>query len=599
MPNPDIRGRWKTYQHLIILAIAVIALAVVPMLLFASEVGSAWQGVPTTSQYTDSDLYYARMREFARGNVFYGNPYFIEHQKDLAPSFFLADWIDDAPHALGLSMTATIVWNFLFWSLVTAFLIYALLRTCGAGRWTGVIGSVLAYVTVYLMILRPVSLQVVFPIFLLFCLTAIRWLLTPRDRKRQIAFVLGMTSAIYIYTYLTQIAFAATILLFFWLLWRKRYSDAKTLVGVGLASILLSVPFLIYTSRQLQDPFYWQTMARIGYVATHLPTAEAARQTAVVLATLIGWRLIRGRATTDDKAETAYRVMILFGWAMVIACASNILTGKWLETAEHVGRFVALWTAIAFILMSRDAVRRWNGTAIRRRILYSICLLIPAIFLISFARVIGFPVIITTYGTTQTAAVRELQTVRGPIDWLQANAPTPSVIWTDPASPILDQITILTRHYVLFSNPGILHLLSDDEVQERYLISQYGTKVTTSTLLTDHHVYAGAGAIHLFNTHNRGVRLCQILHVNVLGTNCGRIETEAESVPPNYFTDLEHHYTDTIVPQIREELAKYHVAYYIDDTTVGRPLPPDVLVTPPVYDDGRYAIYEIMPPSSQ
>jgi len=119
----------REYRHLplVVLLLVVFVLSLIPTIETRVIAGSSWRGVPP-ALVSDSLYYYARAKEVFDGFPFIGNPYFLEYQKTISPSFFVPDWLYALPLLVGAPLVATIAFNFTLWSLVFAILTYFIFR---------------------------------------------------------------------------------------------------------------------------------------------------------------------------------------------------------------------------------------------------------------------------------------------------------------------------------------------------------------------------------------------------------------------------------------------------------------------------------------
>src|SRR3989338_7296023 len=148
--------------------------ALIPAIFVIYQVGGwgNWQGTLPRGT-TDSLYYYARIHEVIDGHALIGNPYVYENRGGIAPAFFLPDIVSAVPMLLGLPFNIAVMVNMFIWSLVfltLTFVLYGLLRV---PRWWAFLWSVIVYISVYSFIIKPTVMQIVYPVFLLFCFTYI------------------------------------------------------------------------------------------------------------------------------------------------------------------------------------------------------------------------------------------------------------------------------------------------------------------------------------------------------------------------------------------------------------------------------------------
>lgn len=596
-----MHGALKRHAAFSILAFAILVAASIPVILALWRTGDIWQGVPPSSD----NYYYARMHEIKDGYPFIGNPYFLEHRNERSPAFFVADWIAAFPLIIGIPIIPTIVLNLLLWSFINALLFYTLFRVLGCTKRLSAVGAFLTYILMYNDLLRPVSLQVIAPAYTLMFITGYRWLENPLSRRRMFFFTLALTVSVYAYTYLMQIAFVFLGLNVLLLIWRKHWKELQALILISGGVGILSLPFLWYSFLQVTHPFYWETMTRIGLVNTHLPTYNAFTNFVWVSLTIALWFIALRLSGEEGRKEAWGRwsvCLLLMGITLIIVSFSNVITGKELEIAQHLMRFIVPWIAIVVVTIISLLVQAEAFRANRLRHQTILTLLIFILFLVIGRITVRYSGMTLLYDAMRYENswlnLREDQSVGPPLAWLEENEAEPKVIWAPSYSPVNDNITILTKHYVLFSMGGILHLVPDNETERRYLISRSLDPVTIQDIERDHKLFAGTGnAIHPYKTHNRGVLLCRFFRMNLLGYDCGKITDSIAITGEKYFTDILVRLENEVRPNLKNELRNFHVSYVIHDhllntkfeTTFKKEFPD----ASRVYSDSRFSIYKL------
>ncbi|MEK7565501.1 MAG: hypothetical protein AAB506_00450, partial [Patescibacteria group bacterium] len=186
---------------------------------------------------------------------------------------------------------------------------------------------------------------------------------------------------------------------------------------------------------------------------------------------------------------------------------SNVITGKELETANHVGRFVLLAGSIAII--------------------YAISKTRKAVILL----LIWLFVFRSNFSVFSIFANKNPESV------------------------------VQTSHYVLFHPAGGLFLMPSDELLERYLVWKYPEKLTIQTLVADFRSYSGTGpAIHQVAQYNYRVRICKLFRLS----GCGEIKDILSFYGQDYFQKILDRYEAEIFPNITKYYQKYHVALIND-----------------------------------
>ena len=169
-------------KYLAWLSITVLFLSLLPVVDTIVNIGSEWKGVPPS--YTDDNYYYVRMKEVVDGQPMLGNPYLKEHAQDIAATWVFPDWIYAFPLLLGFPFFTAISINFSLWSLTLSFLLYLFLRRVGLpGMWSA-FGTFFCYTQIYIFVLRPISMQLVFPVFMAYLLAWFAWQEQPKKKSK-------------------------------------------------------------------------------------------------------------------------------------------------------------------------------------------------------------------------------------------------------------------------------------------------------------------------------------------------------------------------------------------------------------------------------
>ncbi|MCR4334658.1 MAG: hypothetical protein NUV47_02940 [Patescibacteria group bacterium] len=579
------------YLSLVIFLIALLF----PILEVYLSVNTAWQGV--TPGYNDSVYYYSRMHEVKDDNPFIGNPFLLEHNKELAPAFFVADWVAVAPLFVGLSFTQTVVFDMIFWSIIFVLFLFLFLKQLGLTKEISSVVSVLVYFSVYSLMMRAVSMQIVFPFFAFFLFAFAYWLNKSKVHKSAFTLILATTFSFYIYTYLWQIT---SVVLFisviaFFVIGHK--VEAKRLCLIIFSSLLLASPVFIYGIKQVENPFYWESMQRIGLVNTHLLASNVFYSGFWVLVIMFFWYIIKRqiKKINDVLFNNAYFLVVASGLAMLVASTSNLITGKELENSQHIERFIIVWfigslgTILFYIYKYKE-----NFYNLSKK--YKFVLLI--LFLVSlFGAVKYFNNYFIYFSVTDELKSQSLilQRYAPPLNWLEKNVNEQSVVWTD-STYLIRYVPIMTKHYLLFT-PGTshLHLLSDKELEERYLVYSYFNDLSLEDIKERYRDFAGVGnAVHQYKTYNRKVTLCKILKFDFWGINCGELTDNVSFKGEAYFTDLYNWYSNDIKNNISFELKKYNVSYAVKDKEFDSPFRPDTLPRSiKVYENEDFIVYKL------
>ncbi|MEI7512161.1 MAG: methyltransferase domain-containing protein [Candidatus Uhrbacteria bacterium] len=558
--------------------------------------GTNWRGVVPT--VVDDDVYYyARVHEILDGHSLIGNPYFYEHRDEISPAFFGADWLASPPYYF-FSFAVAAAWNILFWSLVTTLLAYWLLRRLGASPWWAVLGAIVVDLTSYGVLVRPTSMQVVLPALLCYWLALHAWIRKPTLRS-MVWLVIATAFQFYIYSYLWLVAGGTFIALGAFFVFSRRWRDIISLFYCGFASLILAGPALWMSRLQLSNPWYWETMLRIGLVKTHFPPFLAFTLSAWIIAVCLLWSIFYVQAKKDHVERRKEVVIFLFaaGLGLVVVMLSPIVSGQELATANHLFRFAAPWGVILLAVLASQyhAIGpRWaRMSGVLRLLAMSLVFVAISYPLSDFWAIPAFALI---PALETRKHISEVQTYAAPAAWLESQATSTTVVLAN--SLFSDFVPILTRHYVLFNSFGTLHLLSTREAEDRYLVANIFHSPDVVSLAAQYRAYGGTGnAIDQPMTRNREVRICRLFHLSWFGIDCGSTVSDVVAWKgAEYFVSLEQRYKMEIAPDILGALHRLNVGYLVRDKQ--RDEAWDMSKIPTAikqYDDGKFEIYQISP----
>lgn len=552
----------KIYISLLVIIVALVSF--VPVIHVGLSIGKEWKGI-VPEYIEDSSYYYARLHDVVRGYPFIGNPYFIEHKDEIPPAFFISDWLASFPFLVGFPFSVSVVFNILLWSLIFVLILYFLFRSFGMTNKISVLFSLVVYLQVFWLFVRPVSMQVIFPAYLLFLSALLLWLDENQSKKRQ-WFLLGATLySIYVYTYLMQIVVVTYGLLILYYLYSKTYKSLISLGKVLSVTMVCSIPFLIITFFQVSHPLYMETLVRIGFMETHIPRMELYYYGRWIVYVLLLWFFSRKfiLGFKNPEYEKLFVFFLLTGLSLLITAGSNIISGKELELANHMGRFITLWFPMAFVSYLYVLYKNLYGS-------YEIVSLYKKIF-IGASIIIGIIVMFRNiprafpFFRNTPISMTAIQSFKEPLIWLEKNVSESSVIWSPNNFSIY--IPIETKHYVLFHPSAFLQIVSDKELEERYLISMFlEGGPTRKSIEEDVGLYGGAG---------KALR--------------GPVMQE-------HFDGMYAYYKKDIEPNINKYLAKYNVSYIVLD--LSNPVESSQiskLKPTEVYRDKNFVIYSFLP----
>ncbi len=588
----------KTFlsKHYIVLLLAVAAglLALLPVLNAALVIGSDWRGVPQS--YGDEVLYFNQIHEIGDGQFWYGNQYLLEHAGGPPLVVFAGHWLAAIPLWLHIPFIPAMVLNDVVWGIVFVLLGFWLLRELALPKWWSAAGALFAYLTCFALMLRPSSRQEVYPFFILFYIALVRLFKQPERRSSIILLGLSTAATFYVFSYLWQTALVTLGLVFLYAIWQRQWPLARGTALSGILGVLLGAPQLIYMAYLAHTyPYFWESLARFGLVNSHIPMAEVIYSGGWVGLLLVAAAWMWWRNPTMRRAP-AFQLLLLFafvsGLGLWIMQGSNLVTGKLLETGEHIRAFIGPWLAFCIVPLGYALSHSWKAMSAVSRV---------AGIVLAGALLCGAGVFVHDYFfqyidvSGRAHDWKELQGLQAPLQWIDSQQPQPVVIWTEPTDNFATYIPTLSRDYVLYSPGAMFTLVSDAEFHERYLVAGYFDNPSVDDLKNHFADYVGRqDAYHHAKTVERAVKLCKVLHFFInRAHDCGTVPTPVDLMGEAFFTNLETHFTQDIKLDIKTYLQKYHVSYVIKDTLLEPQVKPEAVGGKLEYNDGRYEVYRL------
>lgn len=592
MTASGVKEFLKQYRSLMVLLGIVFVFTLVPVLDTFLVLGSAWQGIMPA--FIDESLYQAHVHAIGGGYLNDGNPYFIEHRFGPPLVIFGGAWINALPLLAGLSFNATMLINFIFWSLVFAVLFYWLFRELSVPKWVAVCGTLLSFFQWYPYLWRPANLQPVLPFYVLFYVGLVRLMRNPN--RRNIYIVAAATaSSFYLYAYLWQTIVITLGLLFLYAVVRKDWQLMRaTLLSSCIGGVIgLPVPLYIFWLSH-SSLYFWESISRFGLVNTHLPMAEiiySGGWIGIILAFLavLYWR---SHALREDvEFRTLSLFLYISGLGLWVMQGSNLFTGKLLETGEHIRVFIFPWLALATVLLGSYLWKRRVDIVGGLRVFALVIVAVCAVVSMQYARAAFAPF----FNREEHREIwKTEQLYAKPLAWLNLHEKYPVVVWSEPRDPLIGVLPIFSNHFVLFTTPAMWELVSENELRERYLVSQYFNDPTVASLKSDMGVYLGRQDIaHKAKTIERGIKICRIVFFFDKNKDCGTPPTPIGLLGEKFFTDLEEKFKTDIQPNIKEYLKKYQVSYIAKDIVLDPQYHPEKLGAVRVYGDGRLELYRM------
>lgn len=225
---------------------------------------------PVLTQLESDSLYYLTMvKAVLQGDIWAGNPFIFEYRSAMLPALALPLWLCALPGLLGLSINNVFLVNALLYGMLTGAVFFILNRKILEGHpWVAALIAVLGVASLSNLILRPMLMQTVYPVFGLFMIALYAVLERPWQRNRYI--LLGIVTAItfYLYPHLWTQTFSALGVLYLWALLRREWLTVKYLTLMGIGVIIICTPQIWLLMESTRDPEMALMSMRNGLIET-------------------------------------------------------------------------------------------------------------------------------------------------------------------------------------------------------------------------------------------------------------------------------------------------------------------------------------------
>jgi len=582
----------RSNKALVILVVVTLLLTCIPVVHAFLFIGGTWQGVPQS--YGDEILYQVQMETIAEGYFNLGNPYFYEHRFDPPLVLFSGSWIAAIPMLLGLPLIPALILNFSLWSVIFALLCYWLFREFNLGKTAATFGALAGLLSCLDALSRTNSLQQVNAFFIFFLIALTRFL-KYQDRGSIILLGIATGCTFWVFSYLWQTAVITLGLLFLLALARKQWTLLKaTLLSSALGGAI-GLPPILYILWQTHTPFFWESVARFGLVNTHLPMAEifySGGWIGILLAllTALYWRF-----STLRTREYAFILLFIAisGLGLWIMQGSNLVTGKLLETGEHLRRFIVPWLALMTFV---SAYLLWHHRQAMSRIGRALALCVGVVIIGANLYFASTYIVRYAFFNINPDLWQTQQLYAAPAAWLQEHEKEPVVVWGDPHGYLVNHIALLTRHFVLYVEAGKYMMVSNEELRERYLVSRYFNNPAVADLERDLNYFIGRGdTYHHAKTVERGIKICRLLNFwsATRKEACGTPPSSVDLLGKDLFESMEWKFQNDIRPNIGSYLKKYNVSYILKETALDTAYTPEALGARLVWSNGRFELYRL------
>lgn len=520
----NVRGHWEA----LVCAVAFAVLLVTPFVVQRLGLGSQFQGIEPEFA-NDESLYMSGIRDVLDGHPSVGNAYLAEHKDKPPQQLFVSQIVlAQLTRLSGLEVAQARILIGAFLGLITFLAAYAVSYRILGSRMAGLVVAVFMLFGWYGNLMnRPISPQFIF-IFWWLAIGALWELNRPDASRKQMVYaggILGVLFYIYPYYWTWMVLFMALMVAGLWFVDRQK---TFRWIGALMIGCIIGSGSLIMSLQASRLSEYSETMTRLGMITTRFPSGFE-----VVLVSGLGllasaWLLYRRRIAQD-------RTMLFWIVALatsIVAVNQHLITGKNFEFSSHYDtQAVSIAVLLAFFLLR---LYPW------RRLIYAWVLVI--------ALVNVWNSFYGLFSVSETTAYR--QEYAPVFAWLNHNAPADSVVYAN--SDLSYWIPVYTPHNVFSSRNAGFFLVSDAELERRFLAQHYFDPVDYGLVLEQERALVGVryidqrGHIQQRNKLRRFLGLQEMSEPAMPASDVDRIVREAATMKARSFEQalrpFESHY---------------------------------------------------------
>lgn len=545
-----------------------------PQLLAVSSMGPEFQGIYPVEN--NDELYYlARGQEVVDGHGTIGQPYLFEGKDAPSPQFWLAEFlIGKAAATLGVSIhTMFTALDFVLPAI--AFLLSYLLALSFVSRPSlALLFAAAFHFGIYFEEFnRPVSPQFNFIVLQLFLLAALRWIeKTSRMNTILLGATFGLLFSVYAYyaIYAALFFVAATLITIL----RRDTLRFRGLVQAGSIAFVLALPYVFQLLAGLGTGLYAETMQRLGMIETHFPSG-------VFIVSLAGAAFLALCAAFYFRITTMTSRTIMLGVAVaVVPVATNlhVVTGSNLEFSSHYD-ILAVFTALLLVVyLAEFVLRKYWPEEVQKKIAIALLLVFSAWSFVSAGNI----------AIAQSTASPELFSAQryGPLfRWATGNTERDAVFFANKQiSSLLPSYTHVNVYYAREAN---MHYASDDEVERRYVASEYfSSHVDGETIRDNERLIWGT---YYTNRRQHAAQVNKLL--NALGLDVHEVEQLPETEIVRILADIKRQHER----DFREVLGPYRADYIIWDRREDPTWEPEIQVLglTKLFDENDIVVYRL------
>lgn len=535
---------FKKHYLIIILSLLVGLLTWAPQYLAIREMGTKFQGIYPVSN-DDETYYLVRARDISDGHSFLANPYLYEHKDGDTMQFWLPDYILAKPLSLFNISTERgfTIYDFMF-PIILTLLTYFIIFSLTENKILSLTGATFLHLGQFLYFFdRPTSPQFIFIFWLLTLLLLIKYI-----KSKKNIFLISSTVSFgflfHFYPYFWTF-FVVLLLVFMFLgILHTRKFNFKPYLYVILGAILIGIPYFIALFKSMQNPYYNESIYRLGMIDSHFPSGMKIVVLSLVLLSL--WFICYKKKIISISKTSLLLISGLL--ATVISVNQHVITGKNLEFSSHYLPLSIFWYVISTSYLINKLFISAKFSKYRLKV---------------FIVLLVFIMVWSSFKAGQLV-MKNAQAHDGEIDmqryaavfnWLNNNTAQESVVYAN--QEISHLVPLYTADNVFYAREANLFFLSDQEVWERFIINNYYKDFTRDFAIANERFIWG---VHYRDEYHHNLSKNKLRKMFFLD------QKEYQAIPESAidnFLKLAEQIKSSI---LESNLAKYRVDYLIFDS---------------------------------
>lgn len=478
----------KKHGFIFIFAFAIGLLMVAPTISAIIKIGPDFKGVyPMLSN--DEDQYLAMTREAYDGHYNFGSVYLKEYknapylQQPLAEIIF-----SGIAKFFQISIPKLFAINDFLLPFIGVLILYFLIFALAESRLIAGFFSALYYLLFISQFNRPINPQ--FSFLFLFLGLLLIWKIINNEQENQkkapglnclLAGVFAI--AFYIYPFVWSSIFVVYCLALFAFAIKKReiMFFFKNFLFFIIPATILSIPYILNLGRALKDINYIDQNLRFGFLSTHWPHAYFN-----VSLMVIGLIVLYAVGKNMNYKQIIFSYCLAF--AGIILNWQNVLTGKAFSFSMHYYWVVVLFLFLIFSICAAHIRDNYKNKLLNWRNIAAIFLILISLGGLFYKErgkdIFNFRNLVNS---VVLADFRKNQKLADVAEWFEKNSPRDSSVISFGGNHHWFITSYTSNNDFQNANAG-LFLISDDELENRWVIQNFFKKEINAQYIEKHNV---------------------------------------------------------------------------------------------------------------